>query len=118
MREHEKTHEMSREICDICEEVLKTSQDLEKHMSNHVGTSFYNCPICPFKANDFKEVHIHMQDHDDNVVKGLEESCRKMEEQIAVERNCNVKNVKIIEDLEAKVNTLSSELEQSNKIKI
>ena len=113
LREHETTHENNSEICDICQEVLKTPRDLEKHMSIHVGTSNFNCPICPYKAKTAEEVQLHMQDHDNNVVKGLEQSCRKLEEQIVVERKCNEKNVAIIKELESKVKALSSELEQS-----
>ena len=85
-------------------------------MKTHEGTSHFNCPICDYKAKTVQEVEIHVQDHDNNVVKGLEESCKKFEEQILIERQCNEKNVRVIKELEEKVKLLTSELEQSKNM--
>ena len=49
-------------------------------------------------------------------MKGLEKSCRKLEEQIIIERKCNEKNVTIIKELEEKIKALSTEVEQSKEM--
>ena len=62
-----------------------------------------------------------MHDHDDddtNVVKGLEESCKKLEEEMLIERKCNEKNIDLIKELESKIKTISTELVQSKDMVI
>ena len=78
-------------------------------MGTHAGSSSFTCPICSYKSKSVEEVEVHMENHDNNtnIVRGLEESCRKLEEQIDVERKCNEENVCLIKELEEKVKSLS-----------
>ena len=122
LREHEATHTQQSAInCDICDKVVKTQKDLDAHMTNHAGTSSIKCPICDYKAKTAEEVQGHMNSHDNtgtNVIKGLEESCKKLEEEILIERKSNEKNVSYIQELEEKIKTLSVDLEQSKQMVI
>ena len=120
MTNHRKKHaKLLITTCDICQQTFKTNRDLEVHVVNHAGSSSFSCPLCKYKANTPKEVQVHMHIHDEdstNVVKGLEESCRKLEEEVIIERKCNQKNVEIIKDLEEKIKSLSTELQQSKEM--
>ena len=102
LREHEAAHTQQSAInWDICDKVFKTQNDLDAHMTNHAGTSSIKCPICDYKAKTTEEVQVHMNSHDNtgtNVIKGLEESCKKLEEEILIERKSNEKNVSYIQE--------------------
>ena len=107
-------------ICDICERAFPSTEKLEEHMATHAGPSTFVCPICGYNAKKIEEIQVHMKDHDaesnTNIMKGLEESCRKLGEQIIIERKCNEKNVSVIKDLEDKVKALSTEVEESKEM--
>ena len=112
LKEHEATHIINMVNCDVCAQEFGCPKDLEAHMGTHAGSSSFSCPICSYKSKSVEEVEVH----NTNIVRGLEESCRKLEEQIDVERKCNEENISLIKELEEKVKSLSKEVEDSKEM--
>ena len=83
------------------------------HTKLHDDT--YSCNICSEKVNSSEALNDHMKTHlgPSNVEKSLEDSCRKLEEIVSIERNTNEKNKSLIESLEKKMTGMKKELEKA-----
>jgi hypothetical protein len=74
---HEITHKTSADgppyDCQICSEVIETTDDCENHVDDHC-TMFYTCPICNEDIADIRNAASHMTKHFGNVLKKKENS--------------------------------------------
>ena len=97
-------------------EKLQTKEDLTLHMKKHEEVEV-KCNVCGVivQTNNHLLEHMKSDSEPTNIERGLEESSKKLEETISIERLTNANNKQTIEALGKKVKEMNKNLEKADK---
>ena len=102
--------------CDKCEFRTEDTEMFNEHVKTHA----LKCDECDKMFDEQIILDQHKEkDHGDdtseeNVEKGLLESCKHLQEKVLIERNINEKNVSKIENMEKRIKSLELDVEKAN----